>query len=1196
MKGLIKKGIEVATGIVEEKVADKAKGLWEDKIKYPSVLAKTKERLMLIYGNKAFYNDIDKYCSQNNVMENLLENLSENDGNTKYSQTAFCDHHMRIFLDYYPKYAKDVLAKKEIFSLFDEMYSSIYEKVLLLPEHSQMGKMQIDMHIGNAEILERMNKLEELIVKQGISCVQPTSTSIAGQEDVGECSEEIEEYRKKANDLIKRHPPVEASAINEYLSLLSDIGIELRTESPKQVDQLICLLRSNISLCYCNIGNLELALENINKIKDDVGAESKVYNFVFAVIIITYSLSERYNEAECYLKKALDIDPKYDRAFLMLQYLNTLMNNDLPEHVIQKLDEKFANNTDIETDIKNDYYIYRSYALRQNNQHTDAIKSLILAKENGCDSVQIDCNLGFIYYELAVKNVPKDKSVFRPDIDSQQLLKALEIYKNLIFDGKLDETPGFIKLRIIEVYVSCCSLLGIKHNLSPLENYLNLQGIEYEILRGLIFNTGNAIPPAHFELLKEEDILFARAINYIRGEGDYAQIKSTILDKDEIEISKIPEASMMLLVQMFVIEKDVDLYRKYKNYIHSTRLKDILDCLDAYCLEIEGRIEEAKFILQKYSSSSTDYHLLWNIQNFYARNHFEDALGQTYLWMLRLLETNVICVENISELIERVVVHFVENKSYDCDVCSLFKYLAEDDERTWRLKCYYYQSINDIPNLVFCTQKLYDKSRNVEHALNVIIGFRSMMKYDDALTFALAVKDQHSSMDNKLQVRLFKMISDIYLLGGEKDKSFDWATQANQLCKENPYDDTHCWYFMRGMRTGHSEVLKESIEYKNEHPVVIKWLSMFSIDENNPGQSILKQIEEFSGQSSDDYQKREQEISKYYKAGLVSNAMILKNRSHDLPSFLNFVLTNKVKIFSGIIQQIEAEKPKLKDEVFVDATTLILLSELNVLDIFKDINKIYLTYDTINVLQTYCLTDSGSVIANKVLSWLNGSEKIILKERGYYYQPDKLMLDIFSDEILSCCYASQKHDIPMLSCESLFYQLMEVKEIDIPDFNIVSIPTLCFSKMAADQYQHQIIYRLLEKCTFVPFNAITIFYQIRNNSYVINPEQLKPFVQCNSTVDMISFANVYLATTAILHRRKKEVAVDFANMVIDNGIKIWNRGQYYRTWESDYEEYRIKSKSIKEYCEYLITGLRELFVDELSDIESKLQEFEELLI
>ena len=35
--------------------------------------------------------------------------------------------------------------------------------------------------------------------------------------------------------------------------------------------------------------------------------------------------------------------------------------------------------------------------------------------------------------------------------------------------------------------------------------------------------------------------------------------------------------------------------------------------------------------------------------------------------------------------------------------------------------------------------------------------------------------------------------------------------------------------------------------------------------------------------------------------------------------------------------------------------------------------------------------------------------------------------------------------------------IFDTKEIDIPDFNIVSIPTLCFAKMTTNQHQHQII-------------------------------------------------------------------------------------------------------------------------------------------
>ena len=48
--------------------------------------------------------------------------------------------------------------------------------------------------------------------------------------------------------------------------------------------------------------------------------------------------------------------------------------------------------------------------------------------------------------------------------------------------------------------------------------------------------------------------------------------------------------------------------------------------------------------------------------------------------------------------------------------------------------------------------------------------------------------------------------------------------------------------------------------------------------------------------------------------------------------------------------------------------------------------------------------------------------------------------------------------------------------------------------------------------------------------------------------------------------------------------------------ESEYEEYQIKSTAIKNYCKYITVGMREFFADDLSEIESKIQELEELLI
>ena len=97
MKEIIKKGIEVTAGVAIEKLGDKTRELWDEKIKFPKVLEKTREQLLNSYGEKSFYNDIDKYCSQNNVIENLLDNLSENDNSEKYTQKSFCEHHINCF-------------------------------------------------------------------------------------------------------------------------------------------------------------------------------------------------------------------------------------------------------------------------------------------------------------------------------------------------------------------------------------------------------------------------------------------------------------------------------------------------------------------------------------------------------------------------------------------------------------------------------------------------------------------------------------------------------------------------------------------------------------------------------------------------------------------------------------------------------------------------------------------------------------------------------------------------------------------------------------------------------------------------------------------------------------------------------------------------------------------------------------------
>ncbi len=506
--------------------------------------------------------------------------------------------------------------------------------------------------------------------------------------------------------------------------------------------------------------------------------------------------------------------------------------------------------------------------------------------------------------------------------------------------------------------------------------------------------------------------------------------------------------------------------------------------------------------------------------------------------------------------------------------------------------------IGDIENMYECISKIYEVNRDFESGYNKVFCEIKLMRYSEALTNSLSLFNSLGDNNVKEKTRIIGIISDIYLFMNDNENSFEWAKKAHEITMQHPYDESHQFYMSRAIRTGHIEALSDTFEYKKTHPVVVgAWLKEFKISDDNPVESLTKAIEEMSGESHDEYVKREQEIAKIYRSNIVSNSLLLKHYHQSLSNFFVFASQHKLSISQGNIKQLELEKNLIKDDVFVDALTLIVMNRYDCLGILKNIKNVHICYSTISYLQYFMGSHDAHYVIN-ILKWLEDAKNVVFEIDGYKF--DSLSPEFFSDEFLACCNASVIKQMPILTVEPVV-KLIQQHNLEIIPKGLVtvSLPGLCYSVLEnKPQDLEKTLYNLLSDCKFICFKANTILSIIEKQNYTIDKTALDRFFICDTTCDMISFANVYCGVINRLLKTNVKAANDFTELVLKDSIRIWNRGDYYRhilTINRNDAECLIKSESIWRYLIYLTFSIGKIYADIPNDIAPSYNQIIEII-
>lgn len=872
----------------------------------------------------------------------------------------------------------------------------------------------------------------------------------------------------------------------------------------------------------------------------------------------------------------MELDPKYHRAFLLKKYLQAIMGETNLTNCISELDDFFLEiiSEDKDKALIAEYYMHRGLIRQSLNDPFAASDDFIKACEYGYDPLISKYNLALTYYGQAVDGLPKGIRLFAPQIKYQSMIKSVEILEEIIFDERINElSNALIKKRSISVYVSACQLLGVDHKLDISSEFLKTVE-DYETLRGILLGGKNKLTDEEVGFLDSNDKLYyeIRCLLELENYEKVEQLLSGIIENPD---GVLTEPNWHILLQVSLILKNADKYWKYKKQAIETNSFEMdFTAMDACAFELEKQKEKSKDLFDEIAHNSVHYHDLSNCLRFYKRNNFVEEAIDLYLRIHKSSKNKYVFIEDIDNFYGEAISCLV--KYHYADVEKILEDISPVVSRVvfLRLQQTYYSSQNDIPKLNDCLSEIIQLSDDFSDWFDKALCLRWLFKYDDALEFCQQLMAKNISKEEK--TKLYWLISDLHLFKNNFKESFEYALNAHELNKENPYEQSHQALLARSMRCERFEALQTVSDFQKTHPVVVDWFKTIQIKED---EDFVKTLKDNLPNNNDDYLDKENNIAKLYRTGNVPMNLI-RNRYNSWSSFFEFARQNKLFICTGIIDELKKEQDLIAEDVVVDEQTLVIMAYYGCLEALNKIKYIHINYGSvIDLLVDYQKYDFRC--AEMVLNWIYAAKNIVFEPDGYVEENSEIA-KAFSKNFIACCNIAKKANIPFLFSDYVAKKFQNISGLGLPcDVDFVSIPAICrhMDKNGLSDKLNEMLYSLLKNCTFVSFNPNTILYVIKNNNYTVTKDLLSPFFICKPEYDLNSFALVYMYTLLILNEESPDSAICFTELVLEDLIRMWKRSAKYR-YSAKYlldKDAMVVAENVKKYIENILDAIINLY-------------------
>lgn len=1129
------------------------------------------------YGNELFYNDLDAFLSKNNAITNLITGIRNPAQQQIMGPAEFIDKTLESFLKDYPNHR---VQKSEIKDILIQIYSFVLKAITNINRYSDVGKLQSDFRVAHADTAYQ---LQEMRTQLGaiLSTVQAGPTAVMVQ-TLPDCTAEVDRFQAEIERVAKDYQSKKQFdvALAQYSNISLSIAEAGIHGEPK--DTLICSLRCNIALCHSNLGDLENALDDLAQIPTTIAQSNATYNFVRAAILVQHNCDKQYSEALTCAEKALELKSDYHQAFLLRQHLRALTGNGSQQGIIADLDAYFSGISDEKQRdaLTANYYACRGLICSVFNDPYGAFDNYELAAKHGYDELIAQYNMLSALYGQAVQTSQQGQWVLPQNVDTKKLYDILAGLKKLLQDERLDAKSYYdVKCQAIRLYVGTSSALKGSHDLKPVQVYLPFAH-DYETIRMLILGSKEPPEPDIIYLLNEDD-RFLLQIRQLFDENNPQKCKEEIEQHLEIPGYTLPTPIMHMLLQLCLITKDPQSYRKYRESADGELFSEgMLVAMDACAYELEGDIITAKELFDSVSHTHTDYHILGNALHFYKRNDYICECEALFLKLQSLQNEQKTYVDDIDNFYCEGIHFLTTQKCSSAEIFLANAPLSELSSNTCAyMKALFYSANNDIARLSETIP--YPGHTNFQNGINQALCHRYMLQYDEGLKLCLDLVEHADETNKDELVKLYWLISDFYLLKDSPDESYAWAMKAHELMKERPYDESHRAMMGRALRCGHFEGLQTILEFQKTHPVVVDYIKGFYIspDEENVAEKFLQQLNEYLPDAPD-YRIQERQIFTNYKQLPMPIHLVLQYYHKDWGRLLEFAHKYKLRLGIGTTQRRETEEAWVNGDVVIDAETLVIMAFCDCLPALEVVDHIHISYSSVIMLQDFYLSNqTGYVAINNLMRWLSSTPSIVLEADGMT-DADDILIQALPTDFFTSCNIATKYDIPFICADALMISLQAIPAFPIPKgIKFITIPSLCnVLKKTQPILGNQMIYNLLKKGRFISFSPDTIIDQIRVNNFCVSQELLQPFLICKTDYDMSSFARVYLQAASYLIKENTTAAEEFLVLLLEDTMRVWRRGTYYRESSIRFNDNAaaMRAKSITLYTVAMVTGTKSI--------------------
>ena len=1149
------------------------------------------------YQNKPYYDDLDGYITNNNCIEFAVKYANSVQQKEQRLNSQYVKYHTRKFLEEYPKRKIYKEGIQKVFELIKEM---ALDSLNYLSLGSDSRNIQ-------ATIVRESNEVRNIIYSEtnliSSQINQLPSNLIQIFQDALICGDsELQPFYDKLEE-IRENFQLKGKfkeAINELNACYQDVTLRTQGKKGDAINLLFCKLLSNIAICHGNLGQHHEAKETIKRACQ--ASLNKISRNAYASIALQSKDENMYATAVSYMQMNLREDENNLEAFLNLQLFAVLLDEDEANNVLNKLDAR-AEGLSERDDLQN-YHEYRALIERFSGKYIQAIEDFTVATQYGYDKLLSQFNIAGVCYLMATHGLDSD-FIFTPEVEWNSLRQCYDSLSDMLAKLTNRDIRDLLFPEILRLYLNCCMLLQEDNAIYKNDVEQRVWLLDYEIIRSFVLSCPFSVVEdrKYYEKLN----IFDQTLWWL----NHSIQKEEYTDAEIIAISGLsekkflhPELAYDALLQISLLQKDVEKYEKYRDeMICNGIMVPNFQMMEVCYLELSGNVNEATSKLRALIDRMRHFSDFANAVNFFRRNNHNEEAFDVIRKIIEKKEEGKIHIINPNQFCKSIFGFLLEkNFRLCCRFVEIMQSENLDKELDLQMNLNIAIKQMNFPKIAELSEELFLVTEKEDHLLNSATAFLQYGSLEKSEEKLCQLTYQRLNQDGRW--RYNSIYAEIELLRGNNDKAFRYAQISHEDNLDRPKHPSHQYYFSVAVRCGYiDEGLQDTLKFKKENPVAVKYITeITSLDTDEEGNEKLSQ--EFFDFLEEQKEKMIRWKKDYYekKVGLYQ---IADKENGDYENLILQILScrgSKISIFGGDISALNRERKCLEanKEITVDVLSLIVLSHFDLLGLLDNFERIYFGYSSFLFLQqAYFLHGEISQNYGKIYKWINENESCIKCADGPIDFCDDLK-KLFPDHLLGAINVAHETNTPLLyadAVESMVLRMDNITQIEMPE--LVSINAVVAS--LKDEHNSRIIRcNLMEFVTFVNFNADDIIFWIKKKNGV-SQESLQRFWTCNSTVDVVSFAGVYLTAIKMLKDINPIWAKEFTQCIIGNTVKVRRRVSYYETAIEDVSngkinynmpcmhEYMQKYLTIIHYTNLIKGGLKIIFQDDseiLKEIES----------